>query len=115
MTNFDLNRDIEILAGALAELAPELETIISGLMDIHYAPLHADGLDMRLTTLVGEDSVLTLIALILEAKADSKPVRELPEGERAATRRDLISVSADLMDVTNSNTAERVAYTLNPA
>ncbi|MFI0220165.1 hypothetical protein [Streptomyces lydicus] len=109
-----LAEEIYDLADDITHAGPAFARIADQLLSILHAEQSADGLDLELCRLAGRDSLIALIALIVEAKSSTKPITDLPAPDRDAVRNDLSAIAHYLTELTHSDRAERIAGQLNP-
>ena len=110
-----LTTEIHDLADDLYGADPHLDELIDNLIALHHTDHDNVQLSAVLTRLLGETSVIRLLALVIEAKADSKPVQTLDSLDRHATKAHLHQLTADLDHITHTEHADEVAGYLDPA
>ncbi|MFE1767213.1 hypothetical protein ACFW81_23720 [Streptomyces angustmyceticus] len=110
-----LTSEIHELANELVGADPALDQVINGLVALHHTEHGRDRLAAVLPRLAGEVSVFRLLALVLEAKADSKPIQTLHSTDRHAAKAALHSLAADLDHLTDRAAADKAAWHLDPA
>lgn len=115
MTRDDLDLEIRDLAEDIASTGPAWQQITEALLALHHSTPAADGLDLQVLRLAGPDSLTTLIALLLEDAANSKPVAELPAPDRTAVKSAYLALADGLNELAHNGLAEDAAGRLNPA
>ncbi|MEU7435641.1 hypothetical protein AB0B07_33110 [Streptomyces sioyaensis] len=110
-----LTSEIEALARGLYGADPHLDELIDNLIAIHRTRYDRKELAAVLPRLAGEDSVLRLLSLVVEAKADSKAVADLDSTDRHATKAALHGLAADLDHLTDRADADKATRHLDPA
>lgn len=110
-----LTSEIHALADDLYGADPALDQMIRAAVALHHTEHDNVQLSAVTSRLAGETSVIRLLALVLEAKADSKPVQELPADSRHAAKAALHTAAADLDHIANTAHADNAAWHLDPA
>ncbi|MFI0156206.1 hypothetical protein [Streptomyces lydicus] len=91
-----------------------LDQRIDSTLTLHHTTHDPDQLSGVITRLAGADGDLALLALVLEAKADSPAVLALPTSRRHAARAALQQIAAELTHLSRSGLAETAAAHLDP-
>ncbi|MEW9521775.1 hypothetical protein [Streptomyces tubercidicus] len=115
MTSTTVTSEVRELADALVGADSAIDQIVHGLLALHHTEHDAEQLGSVLPRLAGEESVLRLIALVVEAKADSKPVQDLDASDRHAAKAALHTLTADLDRIADRADADKAAWHLDPA
>lgn len=107
--------EIHDLADDLYGADPQLDQIVAALVDLHRTEHDTVQLSANASRLVGESSVIGLLALVLEGKADSKAVQDLPAHRRHPTQAALHAAAAALTALSCSAHGDNAAWHLDPA
>jgi hypothetical protein len=110
-----LTSDLHSLADDLYGADPALDQLVNAVIALHHTEHDDIDLSAISSRLVGESSVLGLLALVLEAKADSKAVQNLPTRRRHATKAALHAAAAALTDLAHTAHGDNAAWHLDPA
>lgn len=110
-----LTAEIQRIADELTGADPDLDLLIEAAIGLHHTDPKAPKLATILTRLTGEISVLRLLALVIESKADAQPVQDLTGIDRHATKAALHTIAADLDRIAITNHAAEAAIRLTPA
>ncbi|MER6844829.1 hypothetical protein [Streptomyces platensis] len=111
----ELTSEIHDLADELTGCHPALDAMVRAALDLHYDESDAIHLSAATTRIAGQDSLLALFALVLEGKAEAKPINDLPAGRRHKAKAALHQLTAQISATANSGHAETAAYNLDPA
>lgn len=110
-----LSTEIHDLADDLYGADQHLDELVDNLLAIHHTDHDNVQLSALVSRLAGESGVIRLLALVLEAKADSKAVQTLDATDRHAAKSHLHQLTADLDHITHQAHADQAAGHLDPA
>ncbi|MFD7922513.1 hypothetical protein ACFV3R_25215 [Streptomyces sp. NPDC059740] len=111
----DLDTDIHQLADEVAQGGHHYAAIAGHLLAIHDTPVTTgDQAAGDILTLAGEESVIALIALVLEGRARTTPVMSRQARDRHPAQCALASLTAELTALAVSGRADDAAVHINP-
>jgi hypothetical protein len=110
-----LTTEIHDLADDLYGADPALDQMIRAAVALHHTELDHVQLSAILTRTAGQNSLLNLLALVFEGKAESKAVQDLDTPHRHGAKAALHSLIADLNLIAETSDAGEAAWHLDPA